>query len=307
MKRINHVLGPWKNIKKVDPEQWKEWMKDPAVAAFRQENPDLTEVTFRRSAAPLHQFIQERNNCRRCPGLDRCPNLVQGYRPELERHGDYIDMRMGPCDKRLAQEEQNRQRQLIRSHYIPADILNATFETMTLDQERSKPIEAAIQFCEQFTEGRPKKGLYFYGAFGVGKSRIAAAIAQELVLYGVDSLMIYVPEFMREIKESIRDGMIQTKLDTIKKATVLILDDIGAETLTPWTRDEILGAILQYRMAEGLPMVFTSNYDLKELEDHLAHSDKGGVERTKAKRIMERIRYYVDVYLVKGPNRRQQP
>ncbi len=42
-------------------------------------------------------------------------------------------------------------------------------------------------------------------------------------------------------------------------------------------------------------MVITSNLDLDELEDHLAHSDKGGIERLKAKRIMERIRHYVDV------------
>ena len=31
---------------------------------------------------------------------------------------------------------------------------------------------------------------------------------------------------------------------------MLLLDDIGAETVTEWSRDEVLGTILQYRMEE---------------------------------------------------------
>lgn len=300
MKEIKNVLKPWQSTKKIE----LNWMKDPDITDFRRENPDLTEDVFHRSVTPLFQFIQERKNCRSCSDLNQCPNLVKGYQSELKRHGNYIDLRMKPCHKLLTKEEQDKQRKLISSHYIPSNILSATFESMVLDEGRIDAIEAAIQFCDQFSKGGSKKGLYFYGAFGVGKSRIAASIAQELVVHGVDSLMIYVPMFMSEIKESIRDGMIQEKLDALKRATVLILDDIGAESLTPWIRDEILGAILQHRMVERLPTVFTSNYDLKELEDHLAYSNKGGIEHTKAKRIMERILHSVEVYKVVGPNRR---
>lgn len=44
------------------------------------------------------------------------------------------------------------------------------------------------------------------------------------------------------------------KSTDLKMQTVLILDDIGAEFLSSWFRDEILGAILQYRMMERLPV-----------------------------------------------------
>lgn len=90
----------------------------------------------------------------------------------------------------------------------------------------------------------------------------------------------------------------------LKEVPVLILDDIGAETLSPWARDEVLGAILQYRVSENLPVLYTSNYTYDELEEHLAHSQKAGVEQLKAMRIMERIRYYTDAYKVDGINRR---
>ena len=51
------------------------------------------------------------------------------------------------------------------------------------------------------------------------------------------------------------------KIDYVKKAPVLMLDDIGAETMSAWTRDEILGTILHYRMSEQLPTFITSNFD----------------------------------------------
>ncbi|MDR6226569.1 primosomal protein DnaI [Desmospora profundinema] len=308
MNRINRVVGPLKkrwSIQERTEQEWRELWNHRHVCSFRKEHPELDAEVARRSWLSLRQFAQERDHCEACPGLDRCPNLVKGHQPELHVHHGLLDLRMAPCHHWLAREEARKRQQLIKSHHIPVDIMNATFESMDFDEDRAEAIGAAMDFCNQFAEGKPERGLYLYGPFGVGKSRIAAAMAHYLVQYRVDSLMVYVPEFVREVKDSIRDGMIQEKLEALKTATVLILDDIGAESLTPWTRDEILGAILQYRMAEKLPIVMTSNLDLEELEAHLAHSDKGGTERTKGKRIMERIRPFVDAYRVKGPNRRQ--
>lgn len=62
----------------------------------------------------------------------------------------------------------------------------------------------------------------------------------------------------------------------------MILDDIGAEFLSSWFRDEILGAILQYRMMERLPVFFTSNYTPEELETMLSQSGRGKMEQLKA-------------------------
>src|SRR5699024_4393739 len=81
----------------------------------------------------------------------------------------------------------------------------------------------------------------------------------------------------------------QEKIDAFKNADVLMLDDIGAETFSAWFRDEVLGSILQYRMMERLPMFFTSNYTMEQLEEILASSTKGTVEKVKERRIMERI------------------
>ena len=81
-------------------------------------------------------------------------------------------------------------------------------------------------------------------------------------------------------------GNYAEKFDLIKNVPLLLLDDIGAEYLTGWSRDEILEPILQYRMDQGLPVFFTSNYDLLQLEKHFVLND----DKVKAKRLIERIK-----------------
>ena len=91
--------------------------------------------------------------------------------------------------------------------------------------------------------------------------------------------------------------------DKVKKCDLLLIDDIGAETVTSWNRDEVLGTILQYRMQESLPTFFTSNLSLKELEVHLAGNDSEG--KIKARRIIERIKYLTDNITMIAENRRK--
>ena len=116
-----------------------------------------------------------------------------------------------------------------------------------------------------------------------------SALFNELAKRDVKSAIVYFPEFLRTLKSSFSNGY-EEKFDYIKKAPLLLLDDIGAEAVTSWGRDEILGTILQYRMEEDLPTFFTSNLNLTELEEHLSNT-KEKTEKLKARRIIERIKY----------------
>ncbi len=68
---------------------------------------------------------------------------------------------------------------------------------------------------------------------------------------------------------------------------MLLLDDIGAEHITQWSRDEVIEPIIQYRMDEKLPTFFTSNFDYDGLEKHFTING----ETVYAKRIIERIKF----------------
>jgi len=117
-------------------------------------------------------------------------------------------------------------------------------------------------------------------------------------------MIVFVPDLFRELKSAIGDNTLNEKIDTIKRVPVLMMDDIGSESMSSWTRDEILGPILQHRMLEKLPTFFSSNFNLEQLEHHLAFSQRGEEEPVKAKRIMERIRTLATPVQLKGKNRR---
>lgn len=284
-------------------ERLQSLMSHLLIKAFQKQNPDVPNEAYKRSLPSLNQFVREQENCAKCTGLESCTNIVPGHCSELVGYESYIDLKMKKCNRLEAFEEMKKRQELLKSHKIPKSVLSSTFETIDFD-ERADVIMQAIEYCESFQKGIPRNGLYLHGNFGVGKSHIAAAVANYLTGLGIDCFMIYVPDFVQEVYQSIQKGNTHQLIDAVKQVKVLILDDIGAENLNPWIRDEIFGAILQHRMAEELTTIFTSNLSLNELQNHLAYTSKGGKEEMKAVRIMERIKHYVKPILVSGRNRR---
>ncbi|OUM86750.1 MAG: hypothetical protein BAA01_03925 [Bacillus thermozeamaize] len=286
-------------------EKWQELKNAPEIRALLRQYPDLPETTWKRSILRLQQYVEERRHCARCPGLEQCPNLLQGYQSEITCQPPYLYLSYQKCPRLRSKELQQRQTELIRSHYVPEEILAASFHTIERDLPRIDALNAVMEFCLSYEVGKRMPGLYLYGPLGVGKSRMMGAACRKLAERGIPSIMVYLPEFLREVKDAIQDGRVQEKVDVLKQVPVLVLDDIGAETVSSWVRDEILGPILQARVNAGFPTLYTSNLNYDELEEHLAYSHKGGVEAMKAKRIMERIRYETRAYYVGGENRRK--
>ena len=121
------------------------------------------------------------------------------------------------------------------------------------------------------------------------------------------SVIVYWPEYLRSLKTSFgsSNDEFKNKYNELKYAKLLLIDDLGAEGVTSWSRDEVLGTILQYRMQEELPTFITSNLNIKELEDHLSVTTSNKSEKVKAKRIVERIKQLTTDIEMLGENKRK--
>ena len=139
-----------------------------------------------------------------------------------------------------------------------------------------------------YNDDNKPKGLYLNGSFGSGKTYLISALFNEMAKKGIRSAIVYYPEFLRGLKSSFQTDY-NDKFNYIKKVPLLLLDDIGAENCSSWSRDEVLGPILQYRMESDLPTFFTSNLNLEELELSLTLSSSPS-EKVKARRIVERVK-----------------
>ncbi|MBM7653108.1 primosomal protein DnaI [Neobacillus cucumis] len=308
MEKINRTLkriASSENFQKRFEKMRQDTLANSGVREFIRENEDgLTSDMIDKGLSKLYEYINQSKECQKCESLDGCINMMKGYQPELVLTRNAIDVRYERCPRKIMDDEKRKNERLIKSLYVPKDILNATFDDLAHDDNRIEAIKRSLSFILNYEHGKQIKGLYLYGEFGVGKSYLLGAIANKLAQKHISSMIVYVPELLREMKSSIADSTLNEKIEALKKEPILMLDDIGAEAVSSWTRDEVLGPILQFRMLESLPTFFTSNFDFKGLEHHLTYSQRGEEEKMKARRIMERIRTLSEPVLVDGPNRR---
>lgn len=288
-------------------EQLRQKVLDnPEIISFIQQY-GLTEEAVQKNLGTLYEYEMQSTHCRvQCEGLEKCLNVVQGYKPRLTWQFGQVQLVYEACEWQKMEAQQSRVKQLVQSMHIPEEILHAKISDLYLKgTTRVQVIEYIHQILQLIDQKQNFKGLYLSGSFGVGKTFTLGVIANALAEKGISSLLVYFPEFVREMKSSISDQTLESKLKVVKSAPVLMIDDIGAESISSFTRDEILGAILQYRMLEKLPTFFTSNFNFNELEAHLSINQRGDEENVKAKRIIERIRTLSEPIEMVGKNLRR--
>lgn len=304
MKNITDILKDKNNVDSFKLEKYfDECYNDDdefkkVITRLKRPKDELIKYTslFKDSANEL-------KNCKNCKNILECKNNVCGYvyYPNVEQ--DNIIFSYIPCKYKKKLDKDSEYKKYITNIDMPNEIVNASMKDIfTDDKDRLEAIKWLTTFIKKYENNEKCKGLYLTGNFGCGKTYLISACFNELAKKGKKVAIVYYPEFLRNLKESFLDDF-KSSFDKIKKSELLLLDDIGAETVTNWNRDEILGTILQYRMQEKLPTFFTSNLTIKELEHHLAASDSEG--KIKARRIIERIKYLTDNIVMIAENKRK--
>lgn len=227
----------------------------------------------------------ELKNCSRCKGLSYCKNAVKGhvYFPIVTK--DFIEFSYKSC-KYLKEKKKNN----TIFFETPKMLMNASLSELITEKERANILKYIKDFLKKKVNGETVKGLYLSGSFGSGKSYILSALLNELSLKGYKCVNINYPLLLNKLKASFSDYNYNDVMEEIMTCDVLLIDDIGAENNSPWSRDEVLGTILQYRMDSDLTTFFTSNFTINELETELSETNKG-TDLIKARRIIERIKY----------------
>lgn len=242
----------------------------------------------------LMDSSKEHTNCSNCPSLAACSNSVRGFCLTPKQNKNTINFSYDMC-KYLKKEEY---RENVQVFDVAKDIKNASIKNIyTNDKNRIEIIKAIKNFINEYKKGTNPKGIYLHGSFGSGKTYLISALFNELAKSGTTSVIIHTPELLRSLKDSFSTDYSE-KFYLLKHTPLLLLDDIGAEYLTAWGRDEVIEPILQYRMDEGLPTFFTSNFTILELEKHFTTASNS-IDKVKARRIIERIKQLsVEVELI---------
>lgn len=237
----------------------------------------------------LEDSNQDYKHCLECPSLMACKNKITGYAYLPEVKEKKLCFLYKACKYQNKHLKETSYLKNIYTFDIPTSIKEAKMKNIyKKDVSRFETIAWLSNFIDEYKENKAKKGLYLYGSFGSGKTYLISAAFNELAKTGIKSAIVFWPEFLNELKSCFNryNNEYKELLDKVKKAPLLLIDDLGAENLTAWARDDVLCPILQYRMEQKLPTFVTSNFDLEGLEKHLTLSG----DILKARRIMERIK-----------------
>ena len=190
----------------------------------------------------------------------------------------------------LEKQKQNKNKNLIKTLYLPTKILEARIEDYDVNSEsRKKVFQKINEFISAMRNNEYSKGLLLWGSFSIGKTYTLACIANELARNNIESLLIYFPDLVTDLKNSLSDNnRYESLINMLKSIPVLMLDDFGSENMTPWVRDDVLGPVINYRVLENKPVFISTNLKPAEIKTHLA-IDKSSEGALKADRILSRL------------------
>lgn len=155
-------------------------------------------------------------------------------------------------------------------------------------------------------QGIYHKGLFLYGQMGVGKTFVLKRIARRIAQEGSKVAFINVSELATKVKKMLsQEHSYDEFLTMLKDVDYLFIDDIGAEPVTSWFRDEILFSLLNDRMQKEKTTFFSSNYSYAQLEQvesrtvNLKYKDMD-----KAARLITRVQALTVPVELTGKNKR---
>ena len=148
-----------------------------------------------------------------------------------------------------------------------------SFEDRTgeaLPPDELKSLQKALKAAHTFSE-KPRGWLILLGGFGSGKTHLAAAIANYRARLGDPPLFVMVPDLLDHLRATFSPGSsvaFDRRFDEIRTASLLILDDLGTQSMTPWVREKLY-QLFNYRYNAELPTVITTSDSLDEMDPRI--------------------------------------
>ncbi len=177
-----------------------------------------------------------------------------------------------PCECQMKREARLRREERVQK--MTRILMNRGFQSgkyarMTLRGWQNRPVgvnvvKKALDYIETTTfTGR--NWLYLHGGVGVGKTHIAIAIARKMAIKNQWPPAIFQwTDYCERIRQSFRDKSIRVDSDIIRRAPVLVLDDIDNTAPSSWTLSQLCGVIAA-RDTHDLPTILTASRSIVEL------------------------------------------
>jgi DNA replication protein DnaC len=153
---------------------------------------------------------------------------------------------------------------------------NMTFDNfdlkgMNLPLDQRENLRMVFRGAEGFARS-PDGWLMLQGVNGCGKTHLAAAIANYQRAQGKPVFFVVVADLLDHLRSTFSpDSKLSYDeyFERLKETPLLILDDFGEQSATPWAQEKLY-QLINYRYNARLPMVVTTCLSLEEIEPRIS-------------------------------------
>ncbi len=149
-----------------------------------------------------------------------------------------------------------------------------TFESFDARPELQRDDHANLRDAQRIAKDfakQPQDWLMFTGGYGVGKTHLAAAIANYQAERGYPAMFVVVPDLLDHLRAAFSPDArtsFDQRFEEVRTASLLVLDDLGTESATPWAREKLY-QIINHRYVAHLPTVITTSVSPDDLDPRI--------------------------------------
>lgn len=279
MKKISVQTNP--KIEQIRENSIKELMLTQCIQQKMQEY-NLNKEDLEENWIDFLQYALSCQECVACTKLSDCPKVTKGMKQDIQGMKGNLHFPLSPCVFGLERFENQDILNRIALKNVGDKILLTRSKDLSILKQTQGNAKQVVTMLGEYVKNPTGKGIYLYGMPGTGKSTVMGWLMRALVLEGKQCGFVHLPTFLSDIKETFNNhGSDARYVELMKNIDYLVIDDIGGESVSAWSRDEILSSILGYRAQNEKTTFFTSVYPLPELKKYyfLKSGDTMKVER----------------------------
>jgi DNA replication protein DnaC len=206
------------------------------------------------------------NNCPICNGMGYVTRNVPIDHPDFGKSFPCV------CQRDVIAARRNIQLRVLSNLDVVA---NKTFDTFILDRptlkdEQLRALRVAYEHARNYAEN-PQGWLLFQGDYGSGKTHLAVAIANYQLERGESVLFMTVPDLLDHLRSTFAPSSeieYDELFERVRSAPLLVLDDLGTESATPWAQEKLF-QLINHRYLHRYNTVITTNAELDKLDPRI--------------------------------------
>ena len=155
---------------------------------------------------------------------------------------------------------------IYKQNYIGKKFQNLNFENFNSNSENELAIAIAKDYVNKNITSANVNGLIIMGESGVGKTHLAASIANRLIENDKIVLMGRLTTLLDMIKETFKDNTKSENelIELYSNVDMIIIDDLGTEKISNWALEKLY-TIIENRNENRLPIIITTRFDKQGL------------------------------------------